>query len=187
MRALSLDHKHVVFWGDLLKWLMLLFWVSYRVHTWDTQTKQQTAHPLHQEPKLIQALKAGSGECKSFSSLFLYLKDPSGAVQSCCPSAWTALTDNSWQSSYQAIGQLGQGCHGCRHTLALFASHLQQCPPTHGMERDMEGMMGRWKERCKDETKTQNKPADDSRIRFDSCTQNKYRHRNAFEAGLQRL
>lgn len=46
-------------------------------------------------------------------------RTPSGAVQPCCSSAWTTLTDNSCQSSWQAIGQLGHGRHGYRHTLTL--------------------------------------------------------------------
>lgn len=74
---------------------------------------------------------------------FSSLKNPSGTVQTCCLSAWTALTDNSWQSFCHAIGQLGHGCHGYRHTQALSVLTFWQCPPTHGMERELQGMMKR--------------------------------------------
>lgn len=74
---------------------------------------------------------------------FSSLKNPSGTVQTCCLSAWTALTDNSWQSFCHAIGQLGHCCHGYRHTQALLVLTFWQCSPTHSMERELQGMMKR--------------------------------------------
>lgn len=54
-------------------------------------------------------------------------------------SSWTALTDNSWQSSCQTIGQLEHSCHGCRHTLALSL-----------LTSDSVRLLTAWREREKD-------------------------------------